>query len=132
MNSGLKLSDPSEGAGGGAGGPPVAELAVLAGPHEVLVATVVGMLVEGPVAVHDVAGVDVTAAEVVLHGLAVVAELHHLALEVGPLVDADAVGALAGLQAENAQNKELGGEASAHICSPNILKIRKLNSHMHF
>lgn len=99
-NSRLKVGDPAEGAGGGAGGPPVTELAVLPGPHEVLASAVVGVLVHGPVAVHDVAGVDVAAAEVILHRLAVVAELHHLALEVGPLVDADAVRALTGLEKE--------------------------------
>lgn len=56
------------------------------------------MLVEGPVALHDVAGVDVTAAEMILHRITVVTKLHHLTLEVGALVDAYAVGALAGLK----------------------------------
>lgn len=56
------------------------------------------MLIEGPVAIHDVARVDVTAAEMILHRLAVIAELHHLTLEVGTLVDAHAVRALAGLE----------------------------------
>lgn len=56
------------------------------------------MLVQGPVSVHHVTRVDVTAAEVILHRLTVVVELHHLALEVGPLVDADAVGPLTGLE----------------------------------
>lgn len=97
-DSWLKICDSAEGPGGGASGPPVTELAVLSRPHEVLAATVIGVLVEGPVAIHDVAGVDVTAAEMILHWLAVVAELHHLTLEVGTLVDADAVGALAGLE----------------------------------
>lgn len=63
----LKLCDSAEGPGGGAGGPPLAELAVLPGPHEVLPAAVAGVLVQGPVAVYDVAGVDVAAAEVILH-----------------------------------------------------------------
>lgn len=62
---------------------------------------VVGVLVQGPVTVHDVAGVDVTAAEMILHRLTVLAELHHLALEVGPLVDAYAVGALPGLETDS-------------------------------
>lgn len=58
-------------------------------------AAVVGVLVKGPVALQDIAGVDVVAAEKILHWLTVVAELHHLALEVGPLIDAHAIGALA-------------------------------------
>lgn len=62
----LKVSDPAEGPSGGTGGSPVAELPVLARPHEVLASPVIGMLVKGPVAVHDVAGVDVAAAESVL------------------------------------------------------------------
>lgn len=94
----LKLRDSAEGPGGGTGGPPVTELAVLSGPHEVLPAVVVGVLVQGPVAVHDVAGVDVAAAEMILHRLAVLTELHHLTLEVGPLIDAHAIGALTGLE----------------------------------
>lgn len=55
---------------------------------------VVGVLVKGPVAVQHVAGVDVVAAEKILHRLAVVAELHHLALKVRLLVDAHAIGPL--------------------------------------
>lgn len=49
------------------------------------------MFVQGPVAIHHVAGVDVLVAEALLHRHAVVAELHHLALEVRTLVDAQAV-----------------------------------------
>lgn len=49
------------------------------------------MFVQGPVAIHHVAGVDVLVAEALLHGHAVVTELHHLALEVRTLVDAQAV-----------------------------------------
>lgn len=95
---GLKVGDPSEGAGGGTGGSPFAELPVLAGPHKVLAPPVVGMLVEGPVAVHDVGGVDVTATEAVLDGVTVLAELHHLSLEVWPLVDSHTVGTAAGIR----------------------------------
>lgn len=56
------------------------------------------MLVESPVAVHHVAGVDVMTVELILHRITVIAELHHLALEVGASVDAEAVGALTGLR----------------------------------
>lgn len=88
---GLKLSYPAEGPGSGTCCTPVAELPVLAGMHKVLAPSKTRMLVQGPVAVHHVAGVDVLVAEALLHGLAVVAELHHLALEVRALVDAHAV-----------------------------------------
>lgn len=87
----LKLGDPAEGPGSGTCCTPVAELPVLARVHEVLAPPIAGMLVQGPVAVHHVAGVDVPVAEVLLHGLAVVAKLHHLALEVRTLIDAQAV-----------------------------------------
>lgn len=56
---------------------------------------VVGVLVEGPVAVQDIAGVDVVAAEKILHRLAVVAEFHHLALKVRLLIDAHTIRPLA-------------------------------------
>lgn len=105
IGSRLELCDSAEGASGGAGGPPVTELAVLPGLHEVLPATVVWVLVEGPVAVHDIAGIDVTAPKMILHRLAVLTELHHLTLEVGSLVDAHAVGPLAGLDEHRSKVK---------------------------
>lgn len=97
-NNYLKICDSAEGAGGSAGGSPVTELAVLPGPHKVLAPAIIGVLVEGPVAIHHVAGVDVMAVEMILHWITVIAELHHLALEVGASVDTDAVRALAGLR----------------------------------
>lgn len=99
----LKLGYPAEGAGSGARRTPVAELPVLAGMHKVLAPPIAGMLVQGPVAVHHVAGVDVPVAEALLHGLAVVAELHHLALEVRALINAQAVLSPAVLQGEKAR-----------------------------
>lgn len=63
----LKICNSAEGPSGGAGGPPVSELGVLSRSHEVLAAVVVGVLVQGPVAVEDVAGMDVLAAETILH-----------------------------------------------------------------
>ena len=79
------------------------------------------MLVQGPVAVHDVAGVDVAAAEVILHRVTVLAELHHLALEVGPLVDAHAVGPLAGLEEHGGGESNNLGAISARQPSSNAL-----------
>lgn len=87
----LKLGYPAEGASGGTRCAPFVELPVLARTHEVLAPPIAWMLVHGPVAVHHVAGVDVPVAETILHRLAVVAEFHHLALEVRTLVDADTV-----------------------------------------
>lgn len=100
-NPKLKICDPAEGPSGGAGGPPVTELAVLPRPHEVLASTIVGVLIEGPVALHDIAGVDVAATEVILDRLTVIIELHHLALEVGTLIDTDAIWAFTGLKAHS-------------------------------
>lgn len=121
---GLKVGDPTEGAGGGTGGSPFAELPVLAGPHKVLAAPVVWMLVEGPVAIHDVGGVDVTATETVLDGVTVLAELHHLSLEVWPLVDSHAVGTAAGLLGQRdtgevtlAKHRSLGGHGKSQETS---------------
>lgn len=94
----LKLGDPTEGASGGACGAPVTKLPVLSRPHEVLAAAVVGVFVEGPVALQNVTGVDVTAAEAFLDRLTVLGELHRLALEVGAFIDAHAVWASASLQ----------------------------------
>lgn len=100
----LKISDSAEGPSGGTGGPPVTKLAVLPRPHKVLAPTVIGVLVQSPVAVHHVAGVDVMTVEMILHRITVVAELHHLSLEVGAPVDAEAVGALTGLRTHSELN----------------------------
>lgn len=100
----LKISDSAEGPGGGTGGPPVTELAVLPRPHKVLAPAVIGVLVESPVAVHHIAGVDVMTVEMILHWITVIAELHHLALEVGASVDAETVGALTGLRTHSEIN----------------------------
>ena len=89
----LKLSDPPEGTHDGAGGAPLAIPPVLPGAEEVLPAPVVGVLVEDPVAVHDVTGVDVAVVEAVGHTGTVVHEFHHVAAEVGLLVDPHPVGA---------------------------------------
>jgi len=89
----LKLGDPPEGAHDGAGGAPLAVAAVLASTQQVLAPAVVGVLVEDPVAIHHIAGVDVAVVEAVRHAGAVVHELHHVAAEVGLLVDPHPVGA---------------------------------------
>lgn len=94
----LKISDPAEGPGAGTGGPPVTELSVLPRLHKVLAPAVIGVLVESPVAIHHIAGVDVMTVEMISHRITVIAELHHLALKVGASVDAEEVGAVTGLR----------------------------------
>lgn len=60
--------------------------------HEVLPSSIVGMLVEGPVALHDVAGVDVSVMEALVHVGAVIHELHHVPHHLGPVVKPHLVG----------------------------------------
>lgn len=93
----LKISHPPEGACVGTSGTPVAEFAVLARPKEVLAAAVVGVLIQGPVSLKDVAGVDVAVAEALLDRLTVVCELHHVTLEVRALIDAHPIRPTTGL-----------------------------------
>lgn len=71
---------------------PVATGPVLSGPQEVLASPVVRVLVEDPVALHDVAGINVTEAETVVHVGAVVHELHALSHHLRPVVDSHLVG----------------------------------------
>lgn len=89
----LKFSDPPEGSDDGAGGTPVAVPPVLPRSQEVLSASVVGVLVEDPVAIHIITGVDMAVMETVRHTGTVIHELHHVTTEVGFLVDTQSVGA---------------------------------------
>lgn len=94
----LKISDSAEGANGGTHGTPVTELAILARRHEILTASITGVLIEGPVALHDIARVNAAALETLMNGLAVITEFHHLTLEIWPIIDPDAVGSITFLQ----------------------------------
>lgn len=71
---------------------PVTAGPVLSGAHEILASPEVGVLVEDPVTLHDVAGVNVTEAEAVVHAGAVIHELHAVSHHVGPVVDPHPVG----------------------------------------
>lgn len=62
--------------------------------HQVLASPVMGMLVEDPVAVHHVAGVDVAKVEAFVQGGAVISQLHHLTSELWALIDPQSVRAL--------------------------------------
>lgn len=94
----LKISDSAEGADGGTHSTPVAELAILARRHEILTASITGVLIEGPVSIHDIARVNAAALETFMNGLAVITEFHHLTLEIWPIIDPNAVGSITFLQ----------------------------------
>lgn len=94
----LKISDFAEGANGGTHGTPVTELAILSGWHEILTALKTGVLIEGPVSLHDIARVNAAALEAFMDGPAVITEFHHLTLEIWPIVDPYAVGSPTFLQ----------------------------------
>lgn len=55
---------------------PVTTGPVLSGSQEILSSPVVRVLVEDPVTLHDIAGVNVTVAEALIHIGAVICELH--------------------------------------------------------
>lgn len=75
-------------------------LPVLASLQEVLLPPVVGQVVEHPGTVGHHAGVGLTELEGVVHRGAVVGALHHLAAEVGPLVQPHLPGTAIDLWAE--------------------------------
>ena len=100
MNSGQRciettsvgVCDSSEGTDPRADASPVAVSPVLPGTQVVHPALVVGLIVQQPVAVHHVAGVEVGHAEVVLDVGAVVHQLVHLAGHVEAFVEPHPVG----------------------------------------
>lgn len=71
---------------------PVATGPVLSRAKEILASPVVGVLVEDPVTLHDVAGENVTVAEAVIHVGAVIHKLHWVSHHVWPVVDPHPVG----------------------------------------
>lgn len=89
----LKFSDPPEGPDNGTGSTPVAIPPVLPSSQEVLSASVVGVLVEDPVSIHNITGVNMAVVETVRHTGTIIHELHHVAAKVRLLKDAQPVGA---------------------------------------
>lgn len=89
----LKFSDSLEGANNGTGCTPVAVSPVLSSSQEVLSASVIGVLIEDPVAIHNVTRVDVAVMETVRQTGTVIHELHHVAAEVWLLIDTQPIGA---------------------------------------
>ena len=71
---------------------PVATGPVLSRAQEILAPPVVGVLVENPESLQDVAGVDVTEAETLGQVGAVVHELHGVSHHIGPVVEPHPVG----------------------------------------
>ena len=86
ISSSSEVHDASDGTDPGAHAAPVVVPPVLAGPHVVLPAPVVGLLVHHPVSVHHVAGVEVGHVEAVHEVGAVVVQLHHLSAHVVAVV----------------------------------------------
>lgn len=78
----------------GAHASPLMKPPVFTGTHQVLAPPVVGVLVEDPVAVLDLAGVDVVEVEAFEQRGAVVGQLHRLASELRALEDRHSVSAL--------------------------------------
>lgn len=89
----LKFSDPPEGTNDGTGGTPVAIPPVLPCSQEVLSASVVGVFIEDPVAIHNITGVHMAVMETVRHTGTVIHELHHVTTEVRLLIYTQSVGA---------------------------------------
>lgn len=73
--------------------PQLSEVPVLPWPQVQHPASVVGLLVQHPVAVHHIAGLEVRHAVTIHHVVAVLRQLVHLASKVLPLVDPHAEGA---------------------------------------
>lgn len=89
----LKFSDSLEGANNGTGCTPVAVSPVLSSSQEVLSASVIGVLIEDPVAIHNVRRVDVAMMETVRQTGTVIHELHHVAAKVWLFIDTQPIGA---------------------------------------
>lgn len=89
----LKFSDSLEGANNGTGCTPVAVSPVLSSSQEVLSASVIGVLIEDPVAIHNVTRVDMAMMETVRQTGTVIHELHHVAAEVWLFIDTQPIGA---------------------------------------
>lgn len=87
-------SDTSDGSHPGTPASPFIEPPVFTRAHEVLASPVMRVLIEDPVAIHGVAGVDVTEMEAFVQGGAVICQLHHLASKLWALVDHQPVRAL--------------------------------------
>ena len=100
----LEIREAPDGADPGAVAAPLAEAPVLAGLQVVVAPPVVGMLIQQPVAVHHVAGVEVGQTETVHEVRAVVGQLHHLASHVEVLVQPH-LGAAAVLRGEGGRSK---------------------------
>lgn len=87
-------SDMSDGSHPGTQASPLIKPPVFTGAHQVLASPVMGMLVEDPVAIHHIAGVDVVEMEAFIQGGAVISQLLPMASELWTLIDYQSVRAL--------------------------------------
>lgn len=87
----INVLNTSEGAHGGVHGVPLCAAVVLATLQQVLAAAVVGMLIKDPGSVHHVTRADLRATEAIIHRGTVFVELCHVTLEVGILINPDAI-----------------------------------------
>lgn len=90
----VEVSDSSEGTDSRADASPVAVSPVLSRPQIVRSALVVGLVIQQPVAIHHITGVEVRHVETVLDIWTVVLQLMHLAGHVGAFVKPHSIGAL--------------------------------------
>lgn len=79
---------------------PIAVSPVLARSQEILSASVIWVLIEQPVSIKHIAGMDVVVVKTVIQRWAVVSKLHHLTAKVRMLVDSHSVRSLM-LEVEN-------------------------------
>lgn len=99
----VEVSDPPEGTNPWTGAAPVTVSAVLSRPQVVGSSPVVGLVIQEPVAINHIAGVNVGHAQAVLDVGAVVADLLHLTGHVWSLIQPDFVGTTV-LQKEQSQS----------------------------
>lgn len=92
-----------KGANHGIHATPVVAGSVFSRSQEVLTASIVRVLVEGPEALHTVAGVDAVVTEAIVDIGAVIGELHHVSVHLGPVVDSHTVGSSVLLSGEQKQ-----------------------------
>lgn len=94
LTSAFSHNDASYGSNPGTHASPLMKPPVFTRMYQVLPSPVVRMLVEDPVAIHYVAGVDVIEMEAFIQGGAVICQLHHLSSKFWALVDHQSVSAL--------------------------------------
>lgn len=116
----VEVGDPPEGANPWTGAAPVTVSAVLARPQVVGSSPVVGLVIQEPVAINHIAGVNVGHAQAVLDVGAVVTDLLHLAGHVWSLVQPYFVGTTVLQKEQNLSVFKTQSDINYHIllCFP--------------